>query len=1691
MKKVICLLMSVIMLFSSFVIVMADDEEVITIIACSDFQATTGNEEGQTTVSELLKTMTDNGINKAEGFFCLGDYDYEYVDTKEGIDALKDAVSHVANKNMVFVQGNHDSAIGTNGLSYSGPNDHKGGKYGVFVINEDDYMWNNSNEEIIKQTAQNLSEYLNEKLSENWNKPIFVLSHLALNYSMRTYNDGDGKHANYIFDVLNEAGGKGLNIIFLYGHNHSNGWDDYLGGGAVYLTKGDKILIAQNSNTQFKEETLNFTYMNAGYTGYYNKVNEGVDDTLTMTAFEISDNVVKIVRYDKEGLHNLKSKGVKNSYKNETAYSPDQKIYQSPQSVVLTRVTDKTPIEDLIEQPDEGTTYYKRITNVNQLEEGGWYLLVHNSDSGNYIMTNEVVSSDRIGFKAQKTDAFGENIVYGEYTDHLWAFRKAEDGWLIGDGEKFAKLTNTTSYKITATLEDEGSIFTIAGGGSSIIFSAEEYYLNYNSRGLINGYGEDPAQFSIYKYVAGFEEKEITYTADSGEKLLFKTKSDDLFGGWGSFDTEESLDHFTTGGYLVTGDTKTKLSNATSYWRYNTTGYLEALGNGGSSDKSSLLTFVPLNGNNVTGKEKMYYFSMRVYTSSPQELKITWNTTKSEQYWSNYSGTEYGGRYPDYGAPETTLDNLNAIDNNANVYTTGGWHTIDGYLIAKRDAKYFMLNLRYLHGSSSSPTRIDDIMLYEVEVENAAAQLFADGYVVYDTLPAIDGVWSDTEGYVINGVYQRPEIGSTDTITATYKDGSVESFNVEVVGTNAVTMNGGRHVVKGENLLKNNSFEYFEADNRKDYEGDTYPFIYTWESTVTGSSSAGINRSDNGCFEINREKFVTGTASMKVRYNDGYNNNSSFNQFVNLEEGTYYISYYAQRTASDKSNVEIRINGECVHSFGNEMITTSWNKYSAAIDAQDGDVLEITGYNTANTYFDSFLLIPVEKRKVSCKVTTKDEEGNILGEEIVDNLTIGAKYTYNYKAIEEFEGVIYTYKEGENTIPALEENNSITLMYEAVKDIENDVIYLETPHHKAPVLPKEVSLTINGKNVKLKASWDEAKKKDYEKEGDSFTLSGIAGEYIPVTAEILVTRNFNYLEGISSTASFSTIKKPASVGNNIEISFDILPLKAAIDGSIGFASDNVTVNAWNSCGIAMRLYTDGRFQYYDGSKGYTKSNVFYRSGTVYTVRIFADITQKTYSAYVSQKGSEYSLPVCENASFRSNAPAITNIGQMLARGGSGAAAGEFMVDNISWGKVKPVSFLRSFKGDDNMRHIELKANETGTSKLYYVSYTDGLLGEMYTEEISYVKGEEFTLILENTDKKLMMIDENLVPEFNVVELYEHGDKSFVSSFMGSFAFYDTKFDESLTNDDPGVVQVNIMEIYSDRITLTTKNYGEYIPDKENPTPSVFERYNGDNSQTDVPLKRVLVFSDYHYLLSDTSYDPLRVAFVKMCDDLQDEHFDGVMIGGDFTSQGKVPKEDWEYVVESVLTMLKEKISPNIYIIAGNHDYNAGEADDYNSADYYNLYMKENLGSLEENSNGYFEKSNYFEGEALIAFVYEQDGIYFMGLSTSPDMMRGNLQGSNYKYTEGAMDWVEAKLKEIGSDKTVIFMAHFPLGDSNNLIKSSKGAKEDSTVRLLDILKDYPNLVYLYGHDHGSDMAYINAETEERVTRYDTNGYKID
>ena len=491
---------------------------VTTVIACSDFQNENGNDAGKAVVQDILAAMAQDGVTSADGFLCCGDYDYEYTETSQGVSALKEAVSGVVTANMVFVQGNHDQvAIGTAGMSPSGKNDPASGAYGVFVINEDDYMWFNDNEATVKRTAQNLKAYLNEKRTAQFDKPIFVVSHLALNYSMRTYNDGDGKYAHYIFDVLNEAGGAGLNIFFLYGHNHSNGWDDYLGGASIYLSKGDKILISQGDQHNYEEKTLQFTYMNAGYVGYYRNVN-GADDALTMTVFQISDSQVTVARYDASGRHVLKSEGKRNNYRQEgdiaNPYTPNATQLGSPQSVTLSKSITPPP------EPSHEGACYTRVTDLSQLTDGGGYVLACRPDTGEdcYLMLpNVVTKNSRTGFDVDPADGFGDATVYGEYAGKEWTFTQSGGGWLIGDGSKSAVLTSTSSNGITATLETSGQSMTITAIESGVYaFGNGTYVFNYNSRGLVNGYDNYPARFYIYKF-AGYD---ITVTGGTASPTV-------------------------------------------------------------------------------------------------------------------------------------------------------------------------------------------------------------------------------------------------------------------------------------------------------------------------------------------------------------------------------------------------------------------------------------------------------------------------------------------------------------------------------------------------------------------------------------------------------------------------------------------------------------------------------------------------------------------------------------------------------------------------------------------------------------------------------------------------------------------------------------------------------------------------------------------------------------------------------------------------------------------------------------------------------------------------------------------------------------------------------------------------------------------------------------------------------------------
>ena len=256
------------------VVALAAAGETTYVLAGGDFQEAGDHSNSANNVANILSSISGAGYDTMDGFIFIGDYDCEThndaTQTASGITALMGAVqgtySNLNYANSVLVQGNHDymdSRIDATG-------GHDFDAYSVFVLNEDHYVNGGGTEDGVKSLANMLENWLSAKLVSGYSKPIFIASHLPLAFTPRTATQGDAKYAKYLFDVMNEAGAAGLNLIFLHGHDHAYGPDNYMGGEAIYLPKGDKINIAEvGSQSKWTTETLNFTYMNAGYTGYY------------------------------------------------------------------------------------------------------------------------------------------------------------------------------------------------------------------------------------------------------------------------------------------------------------------------------------------------------------------------------------------------------------------------------------------------------------------------------------------------------------------------------------------------------------------------------------------------------------------------------------------------------------------------------------------------------------------------------------------------------------------------------------------------------------------------------------------------------------------------------------------------------------------------------------------------------------------------------------------------------------------------------------------------------------------------------------------------------------------------------------------------------------------------------------------------------------------------------------------------------------------------------------------------------------------------------------------------------------------------------------------------------------------------------------------------------------------------------
>lgn len=311
------------------------------IFCASDYQ----EEPGWDAPSANLAAILDAAVSGINGFIMCGDYTndarlYDYqLSPDESISEIRgivrDKAPDVSEDSMIFIQGNHDAM--TDEISSSGL--HEFDDYLVYVLNtQNDFPWKQGKTagalSKVKASSEALGACLTELADRGETRPVIIAGHVPLHFTARTssrHTTGDNMYSSLVFDVVNEAG-KDLDIIYLFGHNHSKGWDCYMGGSSVMRKAGDSVLIPELNETsvttdKYTEETLTFTYMNAGYTGYYmncgpEELNKGTwkeydaaDTALTGTVIEIYGDRVEISRYAADGLHDLSSAGEADPYK--------------------------------------------------------------------------------------------------------------------------------------------------------------------------------------------------------------------------------------------------------------------------------------------------------------------------------------------------------------------------------------------------------------------------------------------------------------------------------------------------------------------------------------------------------------------------------------------------------------------------------------------------------------------------------------------------------------------------------------------------------------------------------------------------------------------------------------------------------------------------------------------------------------------------------------------------------------------------------------------------------------------------------------------------------------------------------------------------------------------------------------------------------------------------------------------------------------------------------------------------------------------------------------------------------------------------------------------------------------------------------------------------------------------------------
>lgn len=279
-------------------------------------------------------------------------------------------------------------------------------------------------------------------------------------------------------------------------------------------------------------------------------------------------------------------------------------------------------------------------------------------------------------------------------------------------------------------------------------------------------------------------------------------------------------------------------------------------------------------------------------------------------------------------------------------------------------------------------------------------------------------------------------------------------------------------------------------------------------------------------------------------------------------------------------------------------------------------------------------------------------------------------------------------------------------------------------------------------------------------------------------------------------------------------------------------------------------------------------------------------------------------------------------------------------------------------------------------------------------------------------------------------------------------------------------------------------------------------------EAEKPLVTIACLSDVHAmnsmltpssgLIKDVT---VRSSFIQTLRQMKEqEDVDIIVLGGDCQSDKTIAEANSMQVRRVINNVTRDVFAEgkakNVLWVTGNHDYEVANYDDipkpYCAGDFYRFPMKDDVGILADTDLFYEDADNGTLGTQtlLAAFHYRLCGLDFIILNCGKNFWKS---AWDYTYSPESAQWVKEKLDEIYADdpnRTVFFCLHIPFPDSNSL-NSGKGMNTGPAYTTLkSAFCEHPNLIMLYGHDHGKDGAYTREKTSQRVTRYDINGNVI-